>query len=144
MATTIRVWPVPRVPARKPDILKDSSAKSQSLCMCCRFVGHTWTSTCKYCGHNLLHLNNKVKAPKKGDLRGWRQLLVAYAWMIHNQLGNMYPCKELNEYESHMALHKSGSHRQTQMYYNGRYAILERWVLELDDWYNKKVRNKSA
>ena len=132
MATTIRVWPIPPIKKRPPDILKSSSAKRQSICMNCHYCGHAW-GPCQ-CGTELVTLNNKVKAPKKGDKQGWKNLILAYAWLIYNRIGDVYPCPELKEYESKCAL----GHRDD---WKEREKILQAWVLKVDAEFAKN-RNK--
>lgn len=117
---------------RPRDLLKNSNAKGQAICMNCHYVGHAW-GDCK-CGHELISLNNHVKAPKKGDKKGWRQLIIAYAWLIHNRLGHVFPCPEMEEYKSKCALGHKDDWKETN-------EILKDWVLKLDAEYAKR-RNK--
>lgn len=133
MAKVVKVWPPVRKPVRPPDILKSSSAKSQCLCMNCHFCGHANTEKC-HCGYDLISLNNKVRAPKKGSKTGWRELILAYAWWIHRALKEIYPCPELKEYESKCAL----GHRDD---WKEREKILRAWVLTVDAEFQKN-RNK--
>lgn len=135
MATTIRVWPVPRVPARKPDILKDSSAKSQWVCMKCKYIGHSGNNICTQCGNRLINLGTRVKAPKKGDTRGWRELLVAYSHLIYPVYSDIYPCNELRELNF-------ASFGKKEPTYEQKRAVLEKWVIALDKDL-ERIRNKS-
>lgn len=129
---------VPKVAAIRPlrnrgDNLKPSGAKSQSICFNCHFVGHAWDK-CQ-CGSDLVTLNNKVKAPKKGDEKGWKELILAYAWLIHNRLGSEYPCPELAAYKSKCALGLREDYKEEN-------KILEAWVLKLDAGF-QQARNKT-